>query len=67
MAIWPLERWVGNRLEATSVEREWPEELFYDIVEALHDVVARPRKRTWHDYAREWDYFDFARTPGQAI
>jgi hypothetical protein len=43
------------------------EELFYDIVEALHDVVARPRKRTWHDYAREWDYFDFARTPGQAI
>lgn len=63
-SMWPL---AGADGEPTGVERDWPEDLFLDVVEALHDMVARPRWRGWHDYAQEWDYADFARTPGQAV
>ncbi len=62
-ALWPL-----NRLgQPTGIEQAWTQELFYDVVEALHDRVARPRRRRWHDYGREWDYDDFARLPGRAL
>jgi hypothetical protein len=63
-SIWPLAR---ADEESAGVEQEWPEEVFFDVVEALHDLVARPRSRFWHDYGQEWDYADFARTPGQAV
>lgn len=62
--LWPLG--FGDETP-TSVERDWPEDTFYDVIEALHDLVARPRRRSWHDFGREWDYQDFARAPGQAI
>jgi hypothetical protein len=45
----------------------WSDGLFYDLVEALHDLVARPRSRHWHDYGNEWDFADFARRTGQAV
>ena len=61
--LWPL----GAGEGLTGYEQDWPEELFYDLMEALHDVVARPRRRWWHDYDGAWDYDDFARRPGQAI
>jgi hypothetical protein len=41
--------------------------LFYDLVEVLHDLVARPLSRYWHDFAREWDYGDYAKRPEQAV
>jgi hypothetical protein len=62
--MWPLARDDG---ELTGVEQGWSEDLFFDVVEALHDLVARPRWRGWHDYDQHWDYQDFARTPGQAV
>lgn len=61
--LWPL----GRDRELTGIEKGWTEELLFDVVEALHDLVARPRDRDWHDYGREWDYSDFARGPGQAV
>jgi len=68
LPMWPLEHWAEpGRREPTGVERAWPDELFYDVVEALHDLVARPRRRTWHRYCEDWDYLDFARAPGQAV
>ncbi len=45
----------------------WSDGLFYDLIEALHDLVARPLSRYWHDFAREWDYRDYAKAPGQAV
>jgi hypothetical protein len=51
----------------TGIEQTWPEELFFDVIEALHDMVARPRRRRWHDFCEDWDYLDFARSPGQAV
>jgi hypothetical protein len=67
--LWPLER-RSEPAEGpvpTRVEEDWPDELFYDVVEALHDLVARPRRRHWHDYGQEWDFSDYARAPGQAV
>ena len=62
--MWPL---AGDNEELTGVEQNWSEDLFFDVIEALHDLVARPRSRFWHDYGEEWDYQDFARAPGQAV
>lgn len=45
----------------------WSEGLFYDVVEALHDLVARPRRRFWHEHCGELDYADYTRAPGQAV
>jgi hypothetical protein len=64
LAMWPL---AGDNEELTGVEQDWPEEVFFDVIEALHDLVARPRWRGWHQYDHHWDYQDFARAPGQAL
>lgn len=61
LRLWPMK----GRGEADPTS--WPDGLFYDLVEALHDLVARPRGRYWHDYGQEWDYGDFTRAPGQAV
>lgn len=61
--LWPLAR-AG---ESVDNELTWDDELLFDVIEALHDVVARPRRRTWHEHGQEWDYSDFARRPGQAV
>lgn len=67
--LWPLESWSDDArgVIPTRVEQWWPEELFFGVVEAVHDLVARPRRRQWHAFCEDWDYFDFARTPGQAV
>jgi hypothetical protein len=62
--MWPLAR---EDEELTGVEQDWSEDLFFDVIEALHDLVARPRSRFKHDYGQHWDYGDFARAPGQAV
>ncbi len=37
-------------------------------VEAVHDLVARPRDRSWHDYSHcGWHYSNFAIKPGQFL
>lgn len=41
---------------------------FYDLVEALHDLVARPRARSMHSYAGcGWHHSDFSRSSGQIL
>jgi len=62
--MWPL---AGDNEELAGVEQDWSEDLFFDVIEALHDLAARPRSRFWHDYCEEWEYQDFARAPGQAV
>jgi len=49
--LWPLEATQGS----------WDEDTFYGLIEVFHDLVARPRGRTWHDYSGcGWHYSDFA-------
>jgi hypothetical protein len=62
LRLWPMDAAPDD-----DASQHWTEGLFYDLVEALHDLVARPRVRHWHDYGNEWDYADFARRPGQAV
>ncbi|GAB7192782.1 hypothetical protein NUM3379_34910 [Kineococcus sp. NUM-3379] len=46
----------------------WDEDLFYSLIEAIGDLIARPRHRTYHDYADcGWHYSRFAAQPGQAL
>jgi hypothetical protein len=59
--LWPLqasrERW------DPATDRD----LFYDLVEALHDLVARPRSRSYHSYWRHWHYGEFSTPSGQTL
>lgn len=46
----------------------WDDRLFYDLVEVFHDLVARPRRRWWHDYGGcGWHYTEFAIAPARRI
>lgn len=46
----------------------WDEGIFYSLVEVVHDLVARPRHRWWHDYSGcGWHYCRFAAAPGRAL
>lgn len=44
-----------------------PAELFFTMVEVMHDCVARPRRRRYHEYGDDWHYLDFAFEPGQTL
>lgn len=67
VALWPLHTWSDGIAGPSGVHRAWDDEVFFDVVEALDEVVARPRQRCWHDYHEGWDYSDYARPPGRAV
>lgn len=59
--LWPL---------ATSRPRWDPavdRDTFYDLIEALHDLAARPRSRSYHSYWRHWHYAEFSSPAGQHL
>ncbi len=67
LPLWPLQvRW-NVFAGPAGAHKDWPDEVFFDVVEALDEVVARPRQRGWHDYHDGWDYSDYARPPGQGV
>lgn len=48
--------------------QDWDSDTFYSLVEVVHDLVTRPRRRYRHDISGcSWHYSDFAPTPGQAL
>jgi len=63
LEVWPVHHLNG----ATVVPDGWISDCFLDVLEALDHLVARPRRRWWHEYAGEWDYRDFSRRSGQAV
>lgn len=65
--LWPLHVTSNVFSGPTGAHEGWSDEMFFDVVEALDELVARPRQRYWHDYHREWDYSDYSRTAGQAV
>jgi hypothetical protein len=65
--LWPLRQPLGPLGEVVCIEQQWSQDLFYDVIEAMHDLVARPRRRSWHDFHDDWDYDDFTRATGQAV
>jgi hypothetical protein len=41
---------------------------FFDLIEALHDLVARPQYRSWHGYSNcGWHHSDFAVQVGRSV
>jgi hypothetical protein len=56
---WPL-----RRDEFLSADRD----LLFDVIEVLHDHVARPRERTFHDFCDcGWHYADFVMEAGRQV
>lgn len=62
--------------ERLGVEGLWPlrpslwddEDLFFDLIEAFHDLVARPRSRSYHSRNQcGWHYGDFSSDLGRAL
>jgi hypothetical protein len=54
--MWPLKAWT------------WNQDTFYSLIEVFHDLVARPRARTYHSFGDcGWHYSKFAYAPGQAL
>lgn len=39
----------------------------YDLVELCHDLIARPKTRTYHGFCEEWDYDDFDVESGRVV
>lgn len=53
-------------LRLAAVVQLQPEQ-FYGLVEVIHDLVARPRRREWHSFMRHYHYSAFARATGRAL
>jgi len=67
--IWPYWR-VDPTTEAwatpQSIWTTWDEDTLFDVVEVMHDLVSKPTKGSYHDYAEcGMHYWDFNRTAGQ--
>lgn len=65
--VWPLTGTYETFGQRTGIEAAWSEDLFCDVIEALHDQAARPRLRDWHDHDAHWSYREPARQTGQAV
>jgi hypothetical protein len=56
--LWPLRRSL----------RSWTEDLFFDLIEVFHDLVARPRSRGWHRRNEcGWHWGDFSDEPARIL
>lgn len=54
--VWPV----------TSGRSDWDRDLFYDLVEVFHDLVARPRLRRFHDFSGcGWHWSEFTVEPAR--
>lgn len=67
LPLWPLHEWSNGIAHLRRVQEQWPDEVLFDVVEALDELVARPHQRCWHGHHQGWDYSDFARQSGQAV
>ncbi|WP_199339912.1 hypothetical protein [Mycobacteroides chelonae] len=56
--MWPLNE---ERLNSSS-------DIFFDTVEVIHDLVARPRNRSFHNYGDcGWHHSEFSRDTGRRL
>lgn len=54
--------WLGSN------PQDWDERTFYELVEVMHDLVARPRSRWYHQWNDcGWHYEDHAPYPGRIL
>jgi hypothetical protein len=50
------------------LSQDWDSDTLYGLIEAVHDLIARPRHRDRHLIVGcRWHYSDFAKTPGQIL
>ena len=65
---WALMMRLGRDRLWRSTAASWSEDDFFSMVEVVHDLVARPRQRWYHDYDNcGWHYSAFAVYPAQVL
>lgn len=65
MTLWEL---LGVRGLWPLRAQHWTEDTRWALVEALGDLIARPRARSWHQWDQcGWHYTDFSESVGQAL
>jgi hypothetical protein len=67
----------GLLADRLGIEGLWPlrpdmwdddDDVFFDLIEVFHDLVARPRFRRWHDWSQcGWHYREFNSALGRAL
>jgi hypothetical protein len=67
-----LSREVAARLGTantwSSSPDSWDDATLFSLIEVFHDLVARPRRRYYHDYGGcGWHYSNFAYKPGRSL
>ena len=67
LALWPLYARSNVFTGTIKVHEDWPDDVFFDVIEALDEMVARPRQRSWHSFHEGWDYDDYVRSAGQSV
>jgi len=60
---WPV-AWPGPQ---PNVTKDWLEEELFTLIEVVHDLIARPRYRSWHDFEEDFHYHAFNERAGQAV
>jgi hypothetical protein len=56
--LWPLD----------TIELSVVPDAFFDLIEALYDIVSRPRNRSYHSYSDcGWHHSDFSRQSGRSV
>jgi len=65
--LWPIRVTESIFGGARAVPDEWPDHVLFDVIEALDELVARPRQRHWHGHHEEWDYSDYSRPAGKLV
>lgn len=65
---WLFTERLGTEELWRKAAENWTEDEFFGMVEVVHDVVARPRSRWYHDYNNcGWHYSAFAVYPAQIL
>jgi hypothetical protein len=65
-----LEIWLGaaDLWPLAASRQRWTADVFYGLIEFLHDQAARPRDRHWHDFSGcGWHFYKLAPEPGRSL
>ena len=67
LRVWPPLAFNESTHNVVEVNATWRPDWILDAIEALYLVVARPRRRWWHDFGKHYDHDEFSRASGREV